>query len=262
MSAAAHGESIELVSGQTMPILGFGTWQIVGEDAYRSVRAALEVGYRHIDTATVYRNEHEVGRAIADSGIDRGELFLTTKTPPDDSRRLPATIDDSLAALQTDYVDLWLIHWLPRRRSPELWPAMLAARATGKARDVGVSNFAISDIDVLIATTDTPPAVNQIRWSPFLHDVTEMAELAARGVVLEGYSPFQASRLDHPVLVQVAADHKVSPAQVVLRWHIEHGIVVIPKSVHPERIVENFAVFDFTLNEDEMARIDALTAAS
>jgi 2,5-diketo-D-gluconate reductase A len=262
MADSAQSETVELASGHRIPIIGFGTWQIVGEDAYRSVRWALDAGYRHLDTATVYRNEQEVGRAIADSGIDRAELFVTTKLPPDNVDRLPELIDESLAALRTDYVDLWLIHWLPRRRLPKLWPAVLAAREAGKARDVGVSNYAVSDIDALVSATGVAPAVNQIRWSPFLHDPIEADELRAHTVVLEGYSPFQASRLDHPVLLEIARDHAVSPAQIVLRWHVDHGIVVIPKSVHRERIIENLDIFGFELSAEELGRIDALSGAS
>ncbi len=242
-----------------MPMLGFGTWQIQGNRAYESVRHALATGYRHLDTATMYRNEAEVGRALADSGLDRGEVFITTKLPPGQADRARATLTESLRALRTDYVDLWLIHWPPRGRlSVPLWKEFLAARDEGLCRTVGVSNYSLSQIDELIGATGQRPAVNQIPWSPSRYDLPLLAGHVDRDVVVEGYSPLAGTRLRDRVLTEIAAAHGVTPAQVVLRWHLEIGVVVIPKSVHPARIDENFDLFSFTLTPEEVTRINHL----
>jgi len=241
-----------------MPLLGFGTWQIRGRAAYEAVRDALEAGYRHIDTATMYGNEAEVGRALRDSGVPRDDVFLTTKLPPERAGRERATLDASLAALGVDAVDLWLIHWPPRRRSVATWREFLAAREQGRARAVGVSNYGIGEIDELIASTGERPAVNQIRFGPTLYDPKLLAEHRERGIVVEGYSPFKTTDLNDPVLTRIAAVHGVDPARVVLRWHVQHGVVVIPKSKTPERIAGNANIDGFTLSDDEMAAVDGL----
>ena len=241
-----------------MPLLGFGTWQIHGDAAYQAVRDALEAGYRHIDTATMYGNEAEVGRALRDSGVPRDEVFVTTKLPPDRSGKASATLDASLAALGVDAVDLWLIHWPPRRDSTGLWKQFIAARADGRAREIGVSNYGIGEIDELTNATGEKPAVNQIRFGPSLYDPKLIAQHAERGVVIEGYSPFKTTNLHDPVLTRIAAAHGVDPARVVLRWHLQHEIVVIPKSKTPERIATNAALDGFTLTDAEMAEVDAL----
>ena len=250
--------TVTLPGGVEMPLIGFGTWQLTGRRAYEAIRHALEVGYRHIDTATMYRNEDQVGRALRDSGLRRDEVFLTTKLLPEEVGRERDALAASLAALNTDYVDLWLIHWPPARRAEAAWREFLAVRDEGLARAVGVSNFDLTEIDQVTAATGEAPAVNQIRWAPALYDPQVLAGHRERGVVVEGYSPFKSTDLDDPVLVEIAAAHQVTPAQVVLRWHIEHGIVVIPKSGTPERIRRNFDVFGFSLTPEEMARIDAL----
>jgi diketogulonate reductase-like aldo/keto reductase len=244
-----------------MPLVGFGTWQVTGARGFRAIREALDVGYRHLDTATMYGNEAILGRAIRDSGVPREDLFITTKLPPSRAGRERATLDESLRALDTSYVDLWLIHWPPGGRArPEAWRQLLAARDAGLARNAGVSNYSIRQIDELVAATGEAPAVNQIPWSPFLYDAGTLAESRERGVVLEGYSPFKRSDLRHPVLRSIAERHGVTPAQVVLRWHIEHRVVVIPKSVTAERIRSNFDLFGFALSPDEVAWIDGLAA--
>jgi diketogulonate reductase-like aldo/keto reductase len=246
-----------------MPILGFGTWQLRGRDGYGAIRHALDVGYRHIDTATNYGNETQVGRALRDSGIPREDVFVTTKLPSGNAGRERATIDASLRDLGTEYVDLWLIHWPPGgEASVPTWRALLDVRRSGKARAVGVSNYSPAQIDELIDATGDAPAVNQIRWSPAVYDAARLAHSRERGVALEGYSPFQASRLDDAVLREIADAHGVAPTQVILRWHVEHGVVVIPKSATPERIESNHDIFDFSLTDAEVARIDALSDAS
>ncbi|MDQ7908847.1 aldo/keto reductase [Phytohabitans sp. ZYX-F-186] len=242
-----------------MPLLGFGTWQLPGRQAYEPVRVALETGYRHLDTATMYRNESEVGRALRDSGVPRGEVFLTTKLPAERAGRERETIEASLKALGVDRLDLWLVHWPPAGSArPGTWREFVAARDEGLTRAIGVSNYSIGQIDELTHATAVTPAVNQIPYSPALHDPKLVAEHRERGVVLEGYSPFRRSDLREPVLAEVAAAHGVAPTHVILRWHIQHGIVVIPKSATPERIRSNFEVSGFTLSDEEMARIDAI----
>jgi 2,5-diketo-D-gluconate reductase A len=248
---------VDLGGGVAMPMVGFGTWQLQGRRAYEAVRHALQVGYRHIDTATMYRNEEEVGRAIAEAGLDRKAVFVTTKLPPGSAGRARATLTDSLRALGTDYVDLWLIHWPPRRQaSVPLWRDFLALRDEGRCRAVGVSNYGIGEIDELIAATGERPAVNQIPWSPSRYDPALLAAHAERGVAVEGYSPLKGTRLRDPVLDEIAARHGVTPAQVVLRWHLEIGVVVIPKSARPERIQSNFDLFGFSLTPEEVASIN------
>jgi diketogulonate reductase-like aldo/keto reductase len=250
-----------LPGGGSMPLLGFGTWQLKGQGAYDAVRTALDVGYRHIDTATLYGNEDQVGRALADSGVPRDEIFVTTKVPPKSSDPRQ-TLDDSLRQLGTDHVDLWLIHWTEDGSVHEdLWQVVLDAKKAGRARDVGVSNYSPDQIDRLVEETGQQPAVNQIEWAPTLFD----AELARwheqRGIVLEGYSALKNTNLDDPVLREIADAHGVTPAQVLLRWHLDHGFVAIPKSATPERIAANFAITGFALDEQELARIDGLAGS-
>jgi 2,5-diketo-D-gluconate reductase A len=251
--------TVALTGGGAMPLLGFGTWQIRGKRAYESVRDALEAGYRHLDTATMYGNEAEVGRALRDSGVQREEVFLTTKLPPERFGRERATLDASLTALGVDAVDLWLIHWPPRRGgSVPVWREFITAQQDGRATAIGVSNYGVDEIDELTAATGVPPAVNQIRWGPSLYDPKLVTQHRERGVVLEGYSPFKTTDLHDPVLTRIAAAHGVDPARVVLRWHIQHEIVVIPKSQTPERIATNAAVGGFALTDEEMSAVDGM----
>jgi len=254
-----EAHTVELASGATMPLLGLGTWQLRGRTVVDAVRRALEVGYRHIDTATMYANEREVGQAVADSGVDRAEIFVTTKLPQSHAGRERPTLEESLAALGVDYVDLWLIHWPPGGQArPDVWERLLEARTDGLARDVGVSNYSLRQIDELEHATGSVPAVNQIEWSPALFDRDVLDGHRSRGVQLEGYSPLNATNLRDPRLVEIADEHDVTAAQVVLRWHVEHGIVVIPRSSNAERIAENAAIFDFQLTPAEMERLDRL----
>jgi diketogulonate reductase-like aldo/keto reductase len=258
---AEHGEipGVTLASGVVMPLVGFGTWQLHGKEAYQGVRTALDCGYRHIDTATMYRNEEETGRAIRDSGLDRQDIFLTTKLPGGNVGSERATLAASLRALGMDHVDLWLVHWPPGdAASPEVWRELLACRDEGLARAVGVSNYSVSQIDELTEATGEGPAVNQIPWSPPEHDPKLLAAMRERDVVVEGYSPLKGTDLTSPILAEIAARHGVTPAQVVLRWHIEHEITVIPKSAKPDRIAANIDLFGFSLDPAEMATIDAM----
>ena len=205
----------------------------------------------------MYGNEAEIGRALRDSGVDRHEVFLTTKLPAGNAGRERETLAASLRGLGTDYVDLWLVHWPPRGGArPMTWREFLAVRDEGLTRAVGVSNYSIAQIDELVGATGQVPAVNQIPWSPRKHDPGLLAAHRDRGVAVEGYSPLKGTDLSDPVLAEIASKHAVTPAQVVLRWHIEHGIVVIPKSEQRERIESNFDLFGFSLDPGEMARIE------
>lgn len=247
--------------GVEIPLLGLGTWQAPEAEAYQAVRDALEIGYRHIDTARAYGNEEAVGRAIADSGIDRSEIFLTTKLPPKEVDDAPRIIDESLAMLGLDFVDLWLVHWPPNKEArPDVWQDVIAAQEAGKARAIGVSNYSIAQIDELTAATGVTPSINQIPWSPSDWDSDLVAAHRERDIVVEGYSPFKRTNLDDPVLAEVAAAHGVTPTQVVVRWHLDTGVVIIPKSVHRERIAANVDVLGFQLTEEEIAKVSALTA--
>ena len=250
--------TVSLVTGAEMPLLGLGTWQLTGSTAREAVLAALDAGYRHLDTATMYGNEREIAAALRESGLPREEIFLTTKLPPQQAGRERRTLEASLAALGLDAVDLWLIHWPPGGAGVPVWRAFLDLQAEGLTRAVGVSNYSPAQIDELVRETGVAPAVNQIEWSPFLFDEARLAHSRAQGVVLEGYSPFKSARLDAPVLVEIAARHGKTPAQVIVRWHVEHGVVVIPKSARQERIVANADVWDFSLGADDVAALDAL----
>ena len=245
-----------------MPMLGLGTWQARGRTAYDAVARALEVGYRHVDTALVYENEESVGRALADSGVPREDVFVTTKLPPSRAGDERATLEESLANLGLEYVDLWLIHWPPHGGArPDVWQRLLELQGEGLARQVGVSNYSLEQLDELESATGRLPPVNQIEWSPALHDPRVLEGHRSRGVQLEGYSPLRSISLDDRRLQQIAAAHGVMPAQVVIRWHLEHRIVVIPKSANAARIAENADVFGFELTADEVAELDGLREA-
>ncbi|MFC7622140.1 aldo/keto reductase [Microlunatus sp. GCM10028923] len=250
-----------LSNGPTMPLLGFGTWQIPDAEAPAATAAALEAGYRHIDTATGYGNEAGIGRALAEAGLPRDSVFVTTKMPPDHVGRERQTLEESLTKLGLDRVDLWLVHWPPNKQAtPAAWEQFVAAQADGLATSIGVSNYSLDQIDELITATGVAPAVNQIKWGPTLYDPAIAGGLAERGVLLEGYSPFRASNLEDPTLLAIAADHDANAAQVIVAWHVKHGFVVIPKSTQPERIIANAAGAKIELSDDEVARIDALAS--
>jgi 2,5-diketo-D-gluconate reductase A len=261
MADARESTNVDLGGGVTMPMIGLGTWHLRGKAGYEAIRYALEVGYRHVDTATMYRNEGEVGRAVRDSsGLDREDVFITTKLLPSDAGRERAAIEASLRALGTSYVDLWLVHWPPGGGAlVSVWQEFIAIRNEGLARAIGVSNYSTGQIDQLVDATGERPSVNQIPYGLSRHDPKLLGAMRERGVVVEGYSPLKNANLRDPTLAEIAARHRVTPAQVVLRWHIQHGIAVIPKSGDPERIASNFAVFGFSLSHDDMAFLDGLS---
>jgi 2,5-diketo-D-gluconate reductase A len=252
------GRAIELADGNELPMLGLGVWQVAdGSAAVNSVRWALELGYRHIDTAQAYGNEASVGRALHDSGVDRGEVFITTKFYP--GRKDPvAELEQSLRRLRVDQVDLYLVHW-PQRGPVWAWPGMERARERGLAASIGVSNFGQADLDQVIAAGTTPPVVNQVQFSSLEYRRGLLDACQRLGIALEAYSPLGTGRhLANPVVTEVAARAGRTPAQVLLRWCLQHGVPVIPKSTHRERIEENAQIFDFTLPEKDMAALDAL----
>lgn len=255
---------ITLNNGVTMPQLGFGVWQVPDDEAATAVATALEAGYRSIDTAALYRNERGTGRAIAASGIPREELFVTTKLWNTDQGHDNAlrAFDASLDKLGLDHVDLYLIHWPTPARGlyGETWRALEKIHADGRARAIGVSNFPVAQLQHLLDEGGVVPALNQIELHPNLPQSELRAFHAAHGIATEAWSPLGQGRglLDEPALAALAAKHGRTPAQVVLRWHLQLGNVVIPKSVTPSRIRENIDVFGFELDGEDLAAIEAL----
>jgi 2,5-diketo-D-gluconate reductase A len=257
--------AVELNDGQRIPQLGFGVFQIAPEDTASAVREALDVGYRHIDTAEMYGNERGVGEAVRVSGLDRADVFVTSKLSnrfhrPDDARR---AFDQTLSELAFDYVDLFLIHWpLPTLYDGDFvstWRALEEVHRDGRARSIGVSNFQVDHLERLAAETDVVPAVNQIELHPYFANGEVRAYGHAHHIATQAWSPIaQGAVLDDPVITAIADSVGRSPAQVVLRWHIQRGHIVFPKSVTPARIRENLELFDFELSPDDITRIDHL----
>ena len=258
--------SITLNNGVAIPQLGFGTWQIPQPEAEARVWEALEAGYRHVDTAQMYGNERGVGAAVTASGLGRDEVFVTTKL--NNNRHEPAaavaSLDESLRQLGLEYVDLFLIHWpLPTTRLDytATWAAMVAMLESGKTRAIGVSNFQPDHLTRIIDATGVVPAVNQVEIHPYLRQDALRATDARLGIATEAWSPLaQGAVFDDPTLAALAEEVGRSVSQVVLRWHVQRGDVVFPKASSPERIAQNFDLFDFALTDQQMARIDALDA--
>ncbi len=247
-----------LPSGAPMPLLGFGTWQIRGTTATDATRAALDAGYRHVDTATIYGNEREVGQALRAAGAE--DVFVTTKLPPDRADQARETLEQSLEALGVDQVSLWLIHWPPDSGAGVgLWESFVQAQADGLVRDIGVSNYSLDMIDELTKATGVQPAVNQIKWSPLLYDGPRADGHRERGVVLEGYSGLKGGTLEHPTITGIADRLGCTPAQVIVRWHLDHGFVAIPKSANGDRIRSNADVDRLALTPEDMSALDSLS---
>jgi 2,5-diketo-D-gluconate reductase A len=254
----ADGRGRILADGTVMPLLGLGVWQVPdGPQCVHSVRAALELGYRHIDTAQAYGNELSVGRALRESGIARDEVFITTKFHP--GRRDPLReAAHSIEQLDVDYIDLYLVHW-PGGGATWAWPVMEAARARSYARAIGVSNFDTDELDHLIAGANVPPVVDQVQFNPSAYRKALLDACAGRDIALEAYSPLgTGAQLGDPVVAGIAGRLGRSPAQVLLRWCVQRGIPVITKSTHRHRIAENAQIFDFDLSARDMAELDAL----
>jgi len=254
----ADGRARVLADGHQMPILGLGVWQVPeGAACVNAVRWALELGYRHLDTAQVYGNEASVGRALRESGLPRHEVFITTKFHP--GRTDPvAEAEQSLRRLGLDFVDLYLVHW-PQGGPVWAWPGMQRSRERGLARSVGVSNFSANDLAAVMAAGSIPPVVNQVQLSPVYYRRALLEACRRRGVQVEAYSPLGTGQhLNNGTVRKVARRVGRTPAQVLLRWCVQRDLVVIPKSTHEERIRENAQIFDFTLSPQDMAELDAL----
>jgi len=257
--------NLTLNDGHTIPQLGFGVFQVPPEDTARITGQALEAGYRHIDTAEMYGNEAGVGEAIRASGIDRDDLFITSKLnngfhEPDEARR---AFDRTLSELGLDEIDLFLIHWpLPTQYGGDFvstWKTLIEFKEDGRARSIGVSNFQPAHLERLAAETDVVPAVNQIEVHPYFGNEAAREADAAAGILTEAWSPIaQGGVLDDPAIVKIAEHVGRTPAQVTLRWHIQRGDIIFPKSSTPDRIAENFALFDFELDDQAMSTITAL----
>jgi len=243
-----------------IPPIGLGVWQASPEDCRRAVSAALRIGYRHIDTARIYGNEADVGAAIKDSGIPRDQIFVTTKLWNDDQGYDTAlrAFDESVKRLGLDYIDLYLLHWPVPGKRLDSWRALEKLHDEKRARAIGVSNFMVRHLDELLATAKHKPYANQIELTPFLQRRDTVALCKREGIVVEAYSPLtRGKRLGHAVVKAIASETGRSPAQVLLRWGVQHGFVVLPKSVREERIRENFTL-DFTLSPEQMTRLDGL----
>ncbi|MGO1948281.1 MAG: aldo/keto reductase [Mycobacteriaceae bacterium] len=257
---------VTLNDGHEIPQLGLGVWELTPEDAYTSVRAAITAGARHIDTAAIYGNEQDVGRAVADAVADgevtRDDLFITTKLWNSDQGTDEAkkAIDTSLSNLGLDHVDLYLIHWPAKQegRFVDAWKGLVEIRAEGKATSIGVSNFYPEVLDDIIDATGVVPAVNQIELHPGFSQADQRRDNEKRGIVTEAWTPLGRGLLDNPVVTGIAEKHGATSAQVIIRWHLQQGIVVFPRSSKPERVRENLDVDGFQLTADEIAAITAL----
>lgn len=256
------GERATLADGNRIPWLGLGTYRLGSQRRAReAVECALEVGYRHLDTAAFYGTEETVGRAVRDSGVPREELFITTKLWNSDHGREAARrgFEDSLRRLGLDHVDLYLIHWPVPDGRLDSWAALQEIREEGLARSIGVSNYTIAHLRELLTETDVVPVVNQVELSPFLPQPRLRQFCAERDILVEGYSPLtKGRRLDDPRLAEIGRRHGKTPAQVLIRWHLEERLPVIPKSSRPEHIRENAEVFDFRLTDEDMAALGTL----
>jgi 2,5-diketo-D-gluconate reductase A len=264
MSQTANVPNLTLNTGAPIPQLGFGVFQVPPDETVAPVKLAIEAGYRSLDTAAAYGNEEGVGQAIRESGVAPADLFVTTKLWNSDHGHEPAlaAFDRSLDKLGLDAVDLYLIHWpLPKvNRIVETWKALEEIHASGRAKAIGVSNFRVADLQQLLDQCEVVPALNQIELHPLLQQAELRAFHEQHGILTEAWSPLAqgGELLEHPTITTIAEQHGKTPAQVVLRWHVQLGNVVIPKSVTPERIRANIDVFDFALTDDQMAEIAKL----
>jgi diketogulonate reductase-like aldo/keto reductase len=243
-----------------MPVLGFGTWRLHGQGAKASVKEAIRAGYRLIDTASMYGNEVEVGEAVRESGVPRGELFITSKlwSYEHGHHEAKAACAGSLGRLGLDYLDLYLIHWPAGGKNVQTWQGMLELIEEGRTRSIGVSNFSMEDIAPLVEATGTVPAVDQVEFNPYHHDPHFLSECATAGIQVEAYSPLNGTNLNDPVVVELARSHRRSAAQIILRWCIQKGAVTLTRSSRSEHIRENAKVFDFELSPQDMERLDDL----
>jgi 2,5-diketo-D-gluconate reductase A len=257
---------ITLNDGARIPQVGLGVWQTPNNEAAPAVKAALDAGYRHVDTAAVYENEEGVGEGIRQSGLARADIFLTTKLWNTDQgyEQTLKAFDASLKRLGTDYVDLYLIHWPSAHRGlfVDTWKAFVKLKEEGRAKSIGVSNFHPEHIEKIVAETGVVPVINQIELHPDFQQREVRAFHDKHKIATQSWSPLgQGKLLGHPVIADIAGKLGRTPAQVIIRWHIDNGLVVIPKSVTPSRIVENFKVFDFKLSAEDLEELNALDDA-
>lgn len=262
MTVRDLASTFDLAGGVRIPALGLGVYQSrPGSETREAVKAALELGYRHVDTARVYGNERDVAKGIEESGVPRSEVFVTTKLWNSDHGYDAAlrACDASLKRLGMDRVDLYLVHWPVEDLRHDTWRAMERILEEGKARAIGVSNYTIRHLDELLGRCRVPPSVNQVEFHPFLYQRDLLLHCRTHGIRLEAYAPLvKAQRMDDPVLLRVARRHRRTPAQVLVRWCLQHEAIVIPKSVHRERIRENADVFGFSLEREDMEALDGL----
>ena len=255
---------ITLNDGTSIPQLGLGTYRLDDDSAYRVTSEALEIGYRHIDTATIYKNERGVGKAIRESGIPRDDLYITTKLWNGDQPKARDAISSSLDRLGLEHVDLYLIHWPAPERGTyiEAWRALEHLKADGLTTSIGVSNFLPEHLDALTVVSETVPVLNQVELHPLLQQTELRAVHADRGIATESWGPLGHGSVDlaaeAPLLAVIAEAHGKSVAQVVLRWHVQEGLIVFPKTSHKERLIENISIFDFHLSDDDMDSIRGL----
>jgi diketogulonate reductase-like aldo/keto reductase len=253
--------NVKLNNGVSMPILGLGTWNLRGEVASRAVLWALEIGYRHIDTASLYGNEKKIGEALKKSEIPRDEIFITTKVWTSDQgyEKTLAAFNRSRELLNLNYIDLYLIHWPVTGLKSNTWKALEKLYDSGRVRAIGVSNFIIRHLEELKETLEIMPALNQVEFSPFLYQKELMEYCKSNGIALESYCPLTRTRkFNHPTLVAIGQKHNKTPAQVLIRWGLQHDIITIPKSGDKKHLTENADVFDFSLDESDMKQLDNL----
>lgn len=248
-----------LANGVRMPWVGLGMWKVPSEEAAAPVAGALRMGYRLVDTAAVYRNEDGIGEGLRQSGIPREQLFITTKLWNEDIRRdrVAQAFEESLQRLGLDHVDLYLMHWPVPDKFAEAWQQMLRIYESGRARAIGVCNCAVHHLEELERSSGVRPMVNQVERHPLLSQQPMRRYCREHGILLQAYSPLMQGRLDQPLFTELAAKYGRTPAQVILRWHLQQGVAVIPKSVHAQRQRQNMDLFGFTLTPDDMDRIDA-----
>jgi len=260
-AVTADGRARAVADGNEVPLLGFGVWQVRnGRKCVDAVRWALELGYRHIDTAQAYGNEESVGQGLRESGVPRDEVFVTTKFYPRNDDPVEAAAA-SLERLGIDYLNLYIVHW-PQGGPTWAWPGMERARELGYTRSIGISNFGVREVEAVLASASMQPVVNQVQFNPYAYRKELLDACAQHEIVLEAYSPLGTGRhLSSETATRIAGRLGRTPAQVLLRWCIQRGIPVIPKSTHRERIAENAQLFDFTLTAEDMAKLDDLDTA-
>ena len=254
----SDGRARVLADGNEIPLLGLGVWQVPkGRECVDAVRWALELGYRHIDTAQAYGNEESVGQGLRESGVPRDEVFVTTKFHPGDRDPVEEAAR-SLEQLGVDHLDLYIVHW-PEGGPSRAWPGMERARELGYARSIGISNYSVAEVEALLSSASVPPVVNQVQFSPYEYRKELLDACGQHGIALEAYSPLGSGRhLSSETAGRIARRLGRTPAQVLLRWCLEREIPVIAKSTHRERIAENADIFDFTLTDEDMAQLDRL----